>query len=260
MKKSLPLRANSPEGALIRDALATGVVPFCVRDAFSWLPHPYGNIGTRKHPNFVWGWNHGHGDERDRVPDKQPCGKRCANCVFQEPAWSQGHAACSMSWLHDDDGDCRAFLARADILAEHPHLENCCVPLHPFDAQIPDEARERMSNEPYWSDGTTFAEFKPSCNFPSEYYAMLNWREWYQNGGWQLYEPAQRERLRRLEQYADDLELQKRGFRQLDLPIEMYIAQQQNAGRVMPQSKPADATPRERVKSPRRKLKQLELL
>jgi|GEM_PF-5118766 len=236
--------------SFVRDVKRLGHVPFCVRDAFSWLPHPGGNTGTRKHPQYNWYWV----KQGDSAPAKLPCGQRCHNCIFQEPTWAQGHAGCTMSWLNDDDGDCRAFISREQIREVHgTKFDDTCVPMFPFEG-IDDATCERLANSPYWSDSTTFASFQPTLNFPSEYYARLNWETWYENGGWKLYAHTQAERMRRFMQYAGDKELQKRGVRQLDLPIEMYVAQQQ---RPRAETKAPDVT--NKPKSRKNKLKQLDL-
>ena len=238
------------DDSFARDVKRLGYVPFCVRDAFSWLPHSFTNFGTRKHPRIDWYWMQG-GDD---VPAKQPCGKRCPDCIFQEPEWSQGHAACAMSWLNDDDGDCRAFISRQEFRAQHgTTFDEICMPMAPTSEEMDPATWARLAQAPYWSDGTPFTTFQPSLNFPSEYYALLNWQEWYENGGGQLYAHTRRERMRRFEQYADDKELQKRGVLQLDLPIEMYVAQQQKRTRPAPEAQPKAKQPA------RKKLKQLDL-
>ena len=210
------LPRNESDGKFIAQVEALGYVPPCVRDAFSWLPHPYVRRGRGRRAEVIWFWElH---DERPPTPQEPP-GSRCSQCVFQEPRWSQGYAGCSHSWLHDRDEDCRAFYVRDEILARFPSSAGICRP--------PNVEHPRLLSVPYWSDGSTYADFHPSCNLPSAYYAWLNWRDWWmRSGGQGVYAAIDRERLRRFWQWAEDESIRQIGFFQGNLFISAFVGKE----------------------------------
>jgi hypothetical protein len=202
------LPRNTHAGQFVATVEKLGYVPVCVRDAFSWLPHPWGKAGRSRDSGLIWFWQ-GYAGEYGRPPSpEQPSGSRCRHCVFQEPSWSQGYAGCSHSWLHDRDDECRAFLDRAELLARLPGYAQFCQP--------PQVAPELL-HTPYWSDGTTYAAFGPSCNFPSGYYARLNVPEWVASGAERMYQAVEGERLRRFWQWAEEETIRRAGVFQPNL-------------------------------------------
>jgi len=196
------LPENSNEGKWIAYVERLGYVPPCVRDASSWLPHPY---VQNKRGEMVWYWM-AHGDP---PPDIQPPGERCNDCIFQEPAWSQGFAGCSHSWLHDRDGDCQVFVDRTEFLERQPSYENFCHP--------PGLVDVHLETFPYWSDGTTYAEFTPSTNLPSGYFVRLNMPRLIRAGAALLYEVVDHERWRRFWQWAERVTVERLGAYQAGL-------------------------------------------
>lgn len=200
---------NTFDGKFIADVERLGFVPPCVRDAFSWLPFPVSKNGKGKKARLVWYW-----EAHDEPPPEimSPDSPRCNECIFQEPAWSEGYAGCSHSWLHDRDGDCRAFMARQEVLELRPDYAKFCVPIRPVAED--DLDWERLSSVAYWRDGTRFCDFRPSLNFPSHFFASLN-ATWLDEVG--LYAELEQERLRRFLQWAKDETLKRTGMYQGNL-------------------------------------------
>ena len=209
------LPRNESAGQFIATVETLGYVPACVRDAFSWLPHAWGERGRRRRDKeIIWSWEL----YDDPPPAPRPPGARCNQCVFQEPRWSQGYAGCSHSWLHDQDGGCRAFFSRGEMLARFPSSAGICRP--------PGVEHPRLLHVPYWSDGSTYADFGPSCNLPSGYCAHLNWRDWWEEGGQGWYVEPERERLRRFWEWARAQTIRQAGFFQDNLFISAYLEQE----------------------------------
>jgi hypothetical protein len=200
-------KKNTRDGQFIAQVEALGWVPYCVQDAFSWLPHPWGRANRTK--PLAWFWEP-YGDPPPPILDPQ--GGRCIECIFQEPPWSQSYARCSHSWLHDHDGDCQAFFARSRFLDLHPAYTDFCRP-----PSVPLQLLDR----PYRHDGTPYGSYRPTANLPSGYCAWLNYRQWWDNGAAGLYSATQNERLRRFWQWAADRSIEESGAYQPNLFLGM---------------------------------------
>ncbi len=170
---------NYGDGEMLLGTLERGWVYTSVREAFSWLP-------PAVPPRLS--------EQRDAGP-QPPSGNRCASCVFQEPEWSQGHANCSHSWLHDHDDDCRAYHSKAEVISQNPGYAQFCPVTKSQD--WPEELVDVFPGWKRWDD------LHPSCNFPSHYCAMLNLPGWYSHPAVQaMYQAVDRERFRRFYQWA----------------------------------------------------------
>ncbi len=205
------LPKNTRDGQFIALVEKLGFVPFCVRDAFSWLPHPVGHEPRRRSGPWIWFWEQ-HGDPAP-TPEA-PDSPRCNDCIFQEPPWSQGYAGCSHSWLHDKDQRCRAFFSRAEFLKQRPDYAQVCRPIQP---DVPAADWARLSQVPYWSTGERFIDFAPSANFPSHFYATLNWEELDEID---FYSSIEVERLRRFDEWKRSKTIETLGTFQL--PLESF--------------------------------------
>jgi hypothetical protein len=212
---------NTRSGGQIATVERLGYVPPCVKDAFSWLPHPYGMVGRGKKAKPMWFWE-AHLENRRPVPNGNPPpailaadGQRCHRCVFQEPAWSQNHAMCSHSWLNDHGGECRVFIDRDEFLEVQPGYARFCRP--PKLADAPDELMSR----PYRPDGTLYSEYRSSCNLPSGYVARLNMPKWYAAAA-SLYGLVEQERLRRFWQWAREETTKQIGVFQLNMFLDEW--------------------------------------
>jgi hypothetical protein len=126
---------------------------------------------------------------------KSPSSERCNRCVFQSPPWSQLHLDCAISWLNDEDGDCRVFLDRDEFLEKKPSYARFCRKSVP--AGWPLDLFPEVF--PGWKRWDELPEY--TCNLPGPYHAMLNFPDWYRSAG-KLYVPIERERLRRFAQWA----------------------------------------------------------
>lgn len=238
---SLPaLPRNRRAGKFVAAVRELGYVPFCVQDAFSWLtpavPALSGQIQavvqaalaaglqpsragdeellaldgiTPRRVTVFRAWLSAGGPGNDVQRDHGPLpadGERCSDCVFQSPSWSQCHAKCSHSWLHDHDGDCRAFVGHDYLLGLNPGYARFCpkprVMGWAYDI-FPDVF-------PGWKRWDELPE--ATCNLPSHYYARLNLREWYDGRAVQAgYWAVERERLRRFAEWANDEALREAG-------------------------------------------------
>ena len=204
------LKRNTREGKWIESVRRLGQVPPCVRDAFSWLPHPLSKGKRGRGGRLIWFWMSHHQDQPDAkfAPAiAPPDSERCYSCIFQEPAWSQGYAGCSHSFLRDKDGDCQAFVDRDELLAQHPSYHGVCQP-----PGIPADAD--LHALPYWRDGTCCQDFKPSANLPSGYHVRLNMRGWWNDGASTIYGASEHERLRRFWQWAEQITIEREGVYQ----------------------------------------------
>ena len=210
MSRPSHLPANTQDGKFIADVARLGWVPFCVRDAFSWLPHPVGHLPRRRKGPWVWNWDMQSEPPPTPMP---PDSLRCNECIFQEPIWSEGYAGCSHSWLHDRDQQCRAFFARVEFLKLRPDYAQVCCPIRP---DVPSEDWERLSQTPYWSTGERFADFKPSLHFPSHFYVTLNWEALDEIG---FYDEIEVERLRRFKEWTQAKTVETLGAFQLSLDL-----------------------------------------
>lgn len=203
---------GTSSGQFIKTVEKLGYVPPCVRDAFSWLQHPFGRVGRGTKAQIIWFWQYYEGTEFGRPPEiLKPDSARCGECVFQEPPWSQGYAGCSHSWLHNHDGDCQAFFSRAEFLKLRPDYAEFCVkpPLICDDTDV-----AHLGSLAYWADGTCYDDLPhATLNIPSSYYASLN-MEWLHESG--LYSAIEAERLRRFWQWTEE-EAKKVGMYQYNM-------------------------------------------
>jgi hypothetical protein len=234
---SLPdLPRNTRAGQFVDRVRRLGRVPNCVRDAFSWLPPaipraPRGvdivlrkamgvglspleasdedllaldQVGRGRLQAYREWLDAGMPDVRFDTGPQPISGERCDRCVFQSPPWSQCYRHCAISWLHDEDSDCRAFLDRREFLSERPSYARFCRksvpagwPLDLFPEVFPGWKR--------WEELPTY-----TCNLPSGGYAMLGFREWYKSAR-VMYVPVERERLRRFAHWAQTDALDEAG-------------------------------------------------
>lgn len=213
---------NVRGGQWIATVERLGCVPPCVRDAFSWLPHPY----TVTRGVVTWFWmgknverrRGGIDYEADPPTPQRPDSERCSSCIFQEPPWSQGYAGCSHSWLHDRDGDCQGFVARPEFLERQPSYAEFCRP-----PSLGDNIH--LLPHPYWSDGTRYSDFGPSCNLPSGYHARISKPGWFEAGACSVYASLERERHRRFWQWARDKTAEETGAFQYNMFVSDAIRQ-----------------------------------
>jgi len=213
MGKQPGISRNTKTGRWIYDVETLGYVPPCVRDAFSWLPHGWIKHGRGKSARLVWDWQtRDGGPHQPQTPDSD----RCTRCIFQEPKWSQGYAGCSHSWLHDRDGDCRAFVDAKDMIERDQRWATFChVPvLDPSMADGDDVAL--LITSPYLPDGTRWMDLTASCNIPSSYYAQLNMPA-FLNFFQDVYGSLEIERLRRFRQWSADEIERETGFYQYNM-------------------------------------------
>jgi len=205
---------NTKAGQTIAQVEQLGRVPPCVRDAFSWLPYPWGKIGHGKNAKKVWFWEYNATmPARSQAaptlapppPIQAPSSERCNLCIFQEPEWSQGYAGCSHSWLWDHDGDCQAFYSRDELLARRPEFADFCkVPA------LPELEGDPVLDRPYRPGGKPYSVFTASCHWPSAYIANLNMRAFAQYAH-SVYSAVMAERWRRFWQWAEEETLKREG-------------------------------------------------
>lgn len=212
VRTSGKLKKNIRLGEMAAAVAQLGYVPPCVADAFSWLPHPFTQVGRGRKKKVLWFWEV-YGDPPPAQSEWN--GQRCGECIFQEPKWSQKYPRCAHSWCHDDDGDCQAFYSVDEFLEVNPSYADFC--------RVPTlDGSEHLLDTPYLPDGTTYREFKPCCRFPSHHHARIDMTWWYQNEAVRnTYAAVEYERLRRFQQHVAEETAREEGGYQMDMFLDL---------------------------------------